>query len=163
MCYLILDRNANTRLLVGVGNGFLSTSVYTVEIVKAELRGSFSVFEGVARSLGIICMYILGTFIFWHQIAYVGLVFPLIALMLLCILSQESPVYLVSKENLEEAENSLRRLNDDSKDVMKDLKDILENIQKHEKESNIYNKEFIINIHHRPDIYKPFLIVTFIR
>ena len=52
MCCLILDRNTNIRLLVGVGNGFLSTSVYTVEIVKAELRGSFSVFEGVARSLG---------------------------------------------------------------------------------------------------------------
>ena len=163
MCCLILDRNANTRLLVGVGNGFLSTSVYTVEIVKAELRGSFSVFEGVSRSVGIICMYVLGMFIFWHQIAFVGLIFPLMALILLCIISPESPVYHGSKDNLEEAENSLRRLNDDSNDVMKYLKDILENIQKHEKESNIYNKGFIMNIYHRPDIYKPFLIVTYIR
>ena len=163
MCCLILDRNTNPRLLVGVGHGFLSTSVYTVEIVKAELRGSFSVFEGVARSVGIICMYVLGIFIFWHQITYVGLVFPLIALMLLCIISPESPVYLVSKDHLEEAENSLRRINADNRDVMKDLKDILENIHKHKKESNFYCRDLIMNIYQRPDIYKPFLIVTFIR
>ena len=53
---------------------------------------------GVTRSVGMIIMYICGAFLPWYQTAYVGMIFPLIAAILL-LNSPESPVFLVSKVN----------------------------------------------------------------
>ena len=121
-------------------------------------------FEGVTRSMGVIIIYSIGAFISWHQIAFVGLIFPLIALLLL-LNSPESPVYLVSKGKMDEAENSLKRLNHGSEDVSKDLKDILASLEKcKETNSSTKNKwELVKNLNAHPEIYKPFFIITFLR
>ena len=37
------------RILVGVSNGIVSTSIFTVEICSPELRGTFSMLESVLR------------------------------------------------------------------------------------------------------------------
>ena len=135
-----------------------------MEVVKKELRGSFSVFEGVTRSVGMIIIYSLGAFISWHHIAFVGLVFPLIALLLL-LNSPESPVYLVSKGKMDEAEKSLKRLSHGTEDVSKDLKDILASLDKcKEASSSGMNKwELVKSLRNHPEIYKPFFIITFLR
>ena len=39
----------NDRILAGAGYGFLATTVYTVEVVSRETRGSILVFAGVTR------------------------------------------------------------------------------------------------------------------
>lgn len=39
----------NIRILAGAGYGFLATTVYTVEVVSKEARGSILVFAGVTR------------------------------------------------------------------------------------------------------------------
>ena len=39
----------NDRILAGAGYGFLATTVYTVEVVSKEARGSILVFAGVTR------------------------------------------------------------------------------------------------------------------
>ena len=39
----------NDRILAGAGYGFLATTVYTVEVVSKETRGSILVFAGVTR------------------------------------------------------------------------------------------------------------------
>ena len=161
-------------MLTGTGNGLLSTTIYTVEVVKKEYRGSFSVFEGVKRSLGMILIYAIGAFLPWYNIAYIGLAVPLIALFLL-FLSPESPIFLVSKGKLEKAEKSLKRLNNPDTDVTKDLSEIansLENIGSNNNETkkkmiNDTKKEnkinILQNIRKHPEIYKPFLIITILR
>ena len=110
-------------MLVGAGQGFLSTTIYTVEVVNKEVRGSFSVFEGVSRSVGVILIYSLGSFLHWYQAAYIGMVFPFIAFLLLIMLP-ESPYFLVSVGKTEDASKSLRKLNDGTKDLDEELKGI---------------------------------------
>ena len=121
--YLII-----VRLCVGAGNGLLATTIYTVEVTSKEMRGSFSVFEGVTRSLGMILVYALGAFMSWNNIAYVGIVSPAIAFILL-LNSPESPVFLISQGEIEKAEFSLKRLNP-HQDVSKEIHSILESVNK---------------------------------
>lgn len=46
---LIIMYVLNIRILAGAGYGFLATTVYTVEVVSKEARGSILVFAGVTR------------------------------------------------------------------------------------------------------------------
>ena len=153
------------RLCAGAGNGFLSTTIYTVEVTSKELRGSFSVFEGVTRSLGMIVIYTMGAFISWNKIAYVGIIFPIIALIILILYSQESPVYLVSKGEIEKAEKSLRKLNP-SGEVFKEIENINEGLKKTKNCSLVISEskwQILKKIYKYPNIYKPFYIVCLLR
>lgn len=151
-----------SRLLVGAGHGLLTTTIYTVEIVSRDLRGSFSVFEGVTRSVGMIIMYICGAFLPWYQTAYVGMIFPLIAAILL-LNSPESPVFLVSKGKIDEAENTIRKVKPEQ-DIPSKIKEILDGLDKFKENSLKSGSKIhlIKKIHQHPEIYKPFLIVTFL-
>ena len=71
---------------------------------------------------------------------------------------------------MQEAERALRRLTSStsSHDVTKDLKEILEGLQKSkEKAAETKSKEskwtMVKNIDRHPEIYKPFLIVSLLR
>ena len=46
---LIIMHVLNIRILAGAGYGLLATTVYTVEVVSKEARGSILVFAGVTR------------------------------------------------------------------------------------------------------------------
>ena len=152
-------------MLVGAGQGFLSTTIYTVEVVNKEVRGSFAVFEGVSRSIGVILIYSLGSFLQWYQAAYIGMVFPFIAFLLLIILP-ESPYFLVSVGKTEDASKSLRKLNDGTKDLDEELKGIKEAVLETREYANSNENRILKvlqNIHKHPEMYKPFLIVTIMR
>ena len=153
------------RLCVGVSNGLIATTIYTVEVTSKEMRGSFSVFEGVTRSMGMILVYALGAYMSWNDIAYIGNLFPAIAFILL-LKSPESPVYLISQGDLERAEHSLKRLNP-HKDVQKEIHSILESINKAKEASSEERTEgkwqILRNINKYPQIYKPFLIISLLR
>ena len=152
-------------MLVGAGQGLLSTTIYTVEVVNKQVRGSFSVFEGVSRSFGVILIYCLGSVLQWYQTAYIGMVFPLIAFILL-FMTPESPFYLVHVGKTEEALISLRKLNDGTNDLEEELKVIKNSVLKL-KENNNANEnrmiQFFQTFHKHPELYKPFLIVTVMR
>ena len=152
-------------MLVGAGQGFLSTTIYTVEVVNKEVRGSFSVFEGVSRSFGVILIYSLGSFLQWYQAAYIGIIFPFIAFFLLFI-SPESPYFLVSVCKIEDTSTSLRKLNDSTKYLDEELKGLKKAVLEtrelaNSDENEIFNLLKTINKH--PEMYKPFLIVTIMR
>ena len=152
-------------MLVGTGQGFLSTTIYTVEIVSKEVRGSFSVFEGVSRSVGVILIYSLGSLLQWYQAAYIGMVFPFIAFLLLIMLP-ESPYFLVSVGKTEDASKSLRKLNDGTKDLDEELKGIKKALLETREYANSNENRILKvlqNIHQHPEMYKPFLIVTIMR
>ena len=152
-------------MLVGAGQGFLSTTIYTVEVVNKEVRGSFSVFEGVSRSVGVILIYSLGSFLHWYQAAYIGMVFPFIAFFLLIMLP-ESPYFLVSVGKTEDASKSLRKLNDGTKDLDEELKGIKKAVLETREYANSNENRILKvlqNIQKYPEMYKPFLIVTIMR
>ena len=153
-----------SRLLVGVGHGLVSTTIYTVEVVRKEYRGSFSIFEGVQRSVGMIVTYSLGAILPWYKIAYIGFVFPVLAFILL-VISPESPIYLTSKGKIEQAEKSLRKLNDFNFDVSKEVSAIQLSLDKTTRENakSRSKLEIFKNIKSHPELYKPFLIITFLR
>ena len=152
------------RLFVGAGHGLVSTTIYTVEVVKKELRGPLEVFSGVNRSLGMILTYSLGAFFPWYSLPYLGLLPPIAAFILL-LNSPESPVYLVRKGRISEAENSLARLNNEKFDVGREIKEILQGLERSKENDSLATKklEVVKKIHKYPEVYKPFLIITFLR
>ena len=116
-----------------------------------------------SRSVGTISVYILGSVMDWYRIAFIGLVFPLVALLLL-LQSPESPVYLVARGRLHEAETAIRRLNGDSHDPSADIKDIQTSMENNNAQQHSRDKSKILkNIHRYPEIYKPFLVIFFLR
>ena len=119
--------------------------------------------ELLLRSVGTISVYILGSVMDWYRIAFVGLVFPLAALLLL-LQCPESPVHLVTRGRLKEAESTIRRLNGDSYDPSGDIRDIQTSIEKTSSQQHSRNIMNILkSIHKHPEIYKPFLIIFFLR
>jgi len=82
-----------SRLLVGLGNGILTSSVYIVEVVSPDNRGSVVMMETAFRSLGMICVYLMGAFMDWQSIAWMVVPLPLLALVY-GIFLPESPIYL---------------------------------------------------------------------
>ena len=119
--------------------------------------------ELLLRSVGTISVYILGSVMDWYRIAFVGLVFPLAALLLL-LQCPESPVHLVTSGKLKEAESTIRRLNGDSYDPSGDIRDIQTSIEKTSSQQHSRNIMNILkSIHKHPEIYKPFLIIFFLR
>ena len=151
------------RLCAGAGNGLLSTTIYTVEVTSKEMRGSFSVFNGVTKSLGMIVVYSLGAFMSWNDIAYVGILPPAVAFLLL-LKSPESPVYLIMIGEMDRAERSLKRLSP-HKDVSKEVQSILESSNKAKGSAGKTEKKWKILLHiiNYPHIYKPFLIISLLR
>ena len=151
-------------MFVGAGHGIVATTVYTSEIASKELRGSLEVFQGVTRSFGMILTYALGAFFPWYTLPYIGVLPPLAAFILL-LNSPESPVYLVKKGEIPRAEQSLARLNNEKFDVGKEVKKIMEGLERGQENSSQARKktEVVKNIRKYPEVYKPFLIITFLR
>ena len=112
-----------------------------------------------------IIVYALGACMSWNDIAYVGIVFPAIAFILL-FKSPESPMYLISKGEIDMAEHSLKRLNP-HQDVSKEIHNIMESINKAKDGTLTGGTEgkwqILRNIGNYPQIYKPFLIVFLLR
>ena len=132
--------------------------------MKKELRGSLEVFSGVTRSFGMILTYTLGAFFPWYSLPYLGLLPPIAAFILL-LNSPESPVYLVGKGEIARAEESLARLNNEKFDVGREIKEILQGLERCKKNNSLARKksEIVKNIKKYPEVYKPFVIITFLR
>ena len=101
-----------SRLLVGLSNALLTTSIYAIEISTKDMRATFNFLEGVPRCFGSIIVYILGIFLRWKIIAYFGWSIPFIAGVWLWF-CPESPVFLINQNKEEEALQVLKILNSD--------------------------------------------------
>ena len=149
------------RLIVGVSQGFLSTTIYIVEVVSKELRGSFAIFEGVTRSVGLILAYGLGAVMPWHLISAVGGSIPILAFLLL-VNSPESPFFLVSHGREKDAEKSIKKLSmktsEDTALGVEIIKKSLDNSSSQRSKWTAIKKIIV-----KPQFYKPFGIVSLLR
>ncbi|XP_023343548.1 facilitated trehalose transporter Tret1 [Eurytemora carolleeae] len=146
-----------SRVLVGVSHALICTTVYTIEVSSVEMRGTYSVLESVLRCTGCVLVYALGLFYRWKTIAYIGLVIPVLAL-ISCILSPESPIYLVSKQQHKKAELSLKRLYGSEFKSRQEVLLLSESLNKIQRKRRS-KCEYLQNIRKHPDVYRPFLIL----
>merc|ERR1712156_29590 len=70
-----------SRFLVGIGNGILLSSVYSVEIASPEKRGAVVMVELIFRCLGLISIALLGfrALLHWKTISFLLMPLPTIS------------------------------------------------------------------------------------
>ena len=114
--------------------------------------------ESVLRSLGAITVYILGLFFRWWEIASLATIVPVLALMASLLLSDESPVYLVSRGKVEKAKNSISSVFGPEFNSEAEVNLILDNLEELKQVTDTDHwKKWAV--HNRPEVYKPFLII----
>lgn len=97
------------RLLSGLATA-LATSpaiVYITEVARPELRGSMISFGPTLASFGMVLSYLKGAYIHWRLVAWLGIIYAVVPIILVQLFVPESPVWLVSKGRLEDAKKSL--------------------------------------------------------
>merc|ERR1712106_1169339 len=125
-----------------------------------ELRGSFSVMESVIRCIGSVLMYSLGLSFRWWEIASLASLVPIIAF-ISCMFAPESPVFLVKKGRLDEAELSVSRSFGPEYDSRLEVRLISDNL-KELRETKTRKSDYVKSIKSHPEVYKPFFIIVFL-
>ena len=86
------DIGVGCRILVGISNGVVGTSIFTVEVCSPDMRGPLSALESVLRCAGSVLVLSLGLSLRWWQIASFASLLPLLGLAV-CWAVPESPVF----------------------------------------------------------------------
>jgi MFS family permease len=96
------------RVLTGLATGMASSPspVLISEIASPKLRGMLVCWNSVAISLGILIVYLLGTFLPWRIAAGLSAIFPVLSVVLLLTVA-ESPVWLLTKGKVDKAREAL--------------------------------------------------------
>lgn len=113
------------RLLMGMGLGVSQSisTVYIAEISTPNVRGNLAVIPAMTGCLGVVTCQVLAKFLQWQDLAIVFATLN-IPFVILIILMPESPVYLVSKNKMEEAHRVLRRLRGEKWNVTQEITEI---------------------------------------
>lgn len=110
------------RLLTGLGSGIVGAParVYTSEITQPHLRGMLTALSAVGLSFGVLFQYVMGAFLTWKVLSAICATVPTLALILMCLLP-ESPNYLVSHQQPEQAIKSLAKLRGSSYNLQREI------------------------------------------
>ncbi len=113
------------RFLHGVGLGFSTTvsTIYIMEVTTPNMRGSLAVIPAIAGTLGLLATQCIGAILNWQWLSIVCATLN-VPFLLMLIFIPESPVYLISTEQIERAHKILRILRGPNWDVTKELTDI---------------------------------------
>lgn len=111
------------RILAGIGVGgtFTLVPMYIGEIAESRNRGFVSCLTGAVCSSGLLFSVALGPFKTIQYFNTVLAIPPLLFLIIFSILSEESPMYLVKNQDIEQAELVLHNLGRPSEAAKKEI------------------------------------------
>ncbi|RVE41501.1 hypothetical protein evm_013851 [Chilo suppressalis] len=113
--------------LTGLAGGLLEAPVltYVAEITQPHLRGALTATSTMAIILGVFTQFLFGTLMYWRTVALVNITFTVLAVVALFFVP-ESPHWLVSKKQIDDARKSLQWLRGwtNAQSVEAELKDI---------------------------------------
>ncbi|XP_072375719.1 facilitated trehalose transporter Tret1-like isoform X2 [Diabrotica undecimpunctata] len=128
--------------ILGFSGGLLEAPVltYVAEVTQPHLRGILSCTGTMTVTLGMLSQFILGSFMKWRTVTLVNCFIPIISFLLLMIVP-ETPVWLISKNRIEEAKKSIAWLRGWT--AIEDIQDEFQELHKqiyNEKESGSFKE-----------------------
>ncbi|KAK6174668.1 hypothetical protein SNE40_017901 [Patella caerulea] len=143
------------RLLTGIASGIITVCVpvYIAEISSKAYRGVLGTLTQLLITIGILAVYVLGSYIQWSGLALIGALSGLFIIIGAFFLP-ESPHWLLKQGKKAEAIESLKALRDAHMDVGEECRDIEEGIDVKE---SVVLSEFL-----KPELFRPLLIIVFI-
>ncbi|XP_023701755.1 facilitated trehalose transporter Tret1 isoform X1 [Cryptotermes secundus] len=152
------------RLLTGIAAGLVSTPavVYVGEAMDKIWRGVLITWPSIGVSLGILVVYVLGSLFRdnWRLVAGISSCVPMISIIAVWFLLPESPVWLVSRGRIEEAQASMRLIRSVPEDtsLSDSLQQELDIALAREDQQNSWKDT--LSFLKRPEAYKPLLIMN---
>lgn len=155
------------RLLTGLSVGLAGSPavVYVGEVLDKTWRNVVVTWPTLGVSLGIVMVYVMGSLFQdnWRLVAGICSFFPAVSIAVVWYILPESPVWLVSRGWIQEAEASMRRTRGVSReasfpnDLQQELEATMNSSTRLEKKSSW--KDTLIFIK-EPEAYKPLLIMN---
>ncbi|KAJ4842519.1 hypothetical protein Tsubulata_034657 [Turnera subulata] len=123
------------RLSLGYGIGLISyvVPVYIAEITPKNLRGGFTTVHQLMICLGVSLTFVIGCFISWRVLAWIGLI-PCLVQIIGLFFIPESPRWLAKIGRGGESEAALQRLRGENVDISyeaAEIRDYTETLQQH--------------------------------
>uniref|UniRef100_A0A1B6MDF6 Major facilitator superfamily (MFS) profile domain-containing protein n=1 Tax=Graphocephala atropunctata TaxID=36148 RepID=A0A1B6MDF6_9HEMI len=155
------------RLLTGISSvmGTSPAIVYITEVARADLRGTLLCLGPSLASLGLVMVYTMGAFLHWRMTSWISIACCILPLLLMYLLSPESPVWLVSRGKTEEALKSLTYFHRRDKKAglaEQKLEELKKEHNRKQSQGNQKGSSFRRNLRAflRPTGYKPILLLT---
>jgi len=141
------------RFLTGVGCSVAMVVVplYIAETVSRDLRGTLGSGAQLAVAFGILLVYVLGLVFKWRELALIGTIIPVLAVVL-ALRSPESPRFLLDVGRKGEAVATLTWLRGSSAVAEEECRDMEESA------SGFVARAPLIDLVRRPELFHPLMI-----
>lgn len=116
-----------------VGIASLALPVYLGETIQPEVRGTLGLLPTAFGNVGILISFVVGTYVSWSKLAWLGVVLP-IPFLVLAFLVPETPRWYIAKGKYERARTSLQWLRGKDTDIQEEF-DSLAKAQKEDNDS----------------------------
>ncbi|XP_012233749.1 facilitated trehalose transporter Tret1 isoform X2 [Linepithema humile] len=115
------------RFFVGLGSGMVGAParVYTSEVTQPHLRGMLTALASVGVSTGVLIEYALGSVFTWNVCAAISSILPFTALLLMFFFP-ETPSYLISRNQPEQAREALEKFRGSTYNVKREMDTLVE-------------------------------------
>lgn len=172
--WIVIAMSQNvTHLIIGrslcglsMSMGANAANVYIAEVSRPLLRGSLMSTGSLFISLGMLTIYLQGTFIHdWRLTAWLCLGYGLLPWIAILAFCSNSPVWLVTRGRIDEARRSIRFLlrSDKCAEELSNerLKELISEKQLRERSNDTrsYARKFFDTVR-KPQTYKPFWILV---